>query len=121
MTDPWTVHRTNDGRYALRWRGTPWLGEPRPTKADAQAYVERLKERYPNDSPAVLLRNGQHGRKKGGPWRWTLPDGRTGVIHVERKADARVALLRILDRTARLPDGVEWRVEPSPVSRTGRG
>lgn len=119
--DPWSIERTQQG-YAVYLDDRPWIGEPLTTKTEAQHYLERLRDRYPNTDEARSLcepgETEQNGRQRGGPWRWTIPEdakaaaefGRTGVVHTARKKDAKSMLRRKMDRQ-RLPNGITWELE----------
>lgn len=118
---PWTVSETDDG-WQVYYAGKPWIGAPRPTREEAEAYRDRLEQRYPEAEVERLLYTDdedeeQNGRQRGGPWRWTIPEdspaapehGTTGVIHTRQKQDAKAVLRRKMDRK-RLPNGIEWEI-----------
>jgi len=118
---PWQIHqKQNGGGWVLTYEGDPWPMSPRPTEQAARAYLERVKGRYRGGSPRILIEPAdeeQNGRSRGGPWRWTTPQGattveeygHTGVIHTRRLEDAKSALRRTMDRK-RLPNGIEWEI-----------
>lgn len=84
-------------------------GEPfgclKDTEEEAEAYMERARSRHPNGLPSP----NNVARVKGGPWRWRLPDGSTGVIHTGRKEDAQKVLRHNL-QCQRLPNGITWEI-----------
>jgi len=102
----WTI-RKDQGLYVVAWDGLVWGMEPQPL-AWCQEYVERLKERYPEGG--AWLVDVRAARVRGGPWRYTYPDGETEVIHVERLSDAKSVLRHRLRRKT-LPGGLTWTIE----------
>jgi hypothetical protein len=90
----------------IRWRGRLWLKSDRP---DLHKYAERVAARYPGEAPAILLGAEPTVRTKGGPWRYTLPDGTSDVVHTSTKADAKLVLRHQLKRK-RLPKGTAWEI-----------
>lgn len=92
----------------ITWRGRLWYKGDRP---DIAEYMARCEARYPNDTPGILLGSSDNrpAYRQGGPWRYTLPDGTTGVIHTQRKADALGVLRHELGRK-RLPAGTTWEI-----------
>ena len=109
MTRPpaWTVTQT-DGGFVIGWGSKPWGMEPRG-KDWCLAYVERLKERYP-EGGAWLVDGQATARTRGGPWRYTYDDGETEVIHTSRLDDAKSVLRHRLRRKT-LPAGITWKLE----------
>lgn len=112
--DPWTIRSVQNG-WQLYYDGQPWPMEPRPTDQSAAAYLKRVKKRYRGDSARLLLEAEQPRteRTRGGPWRYTYPNGdgvETGVIRTSRKRDAKKVLRAQLE-TQRLPNGIEWSIE----------
>lgn len=117
MADDWKIKKTADG-YKIFWRGREWYdgqrpirGTPNPPRDLVASYVESCKRRYPGDTPGILLgpEDAEAKVRRGGPWRWTLPDGETGVIHTSRKSDAKKVLRHKMQRK-RLPNGIEWEI-----------
>lgn len=102
-----------DGGYRLTYDGRRWPMEPRPTRDEADAYRERLEDRYPDAEVLAVLdyanEDEDTGRSRGGPWRWDLPDGTSGVVHLSRLADAKDHLRRKMGRK-RLPNGITWEI-----------
>lgn len=112
--DPWTI-RSVAGGWQLFYKGQPWPMEPKLTDQSAAAYLERVKKRYRGDSARLLLEadEPETKRTRGGPWRYTYPNGEgqeTGVIHTRRKSDAKQVLRAQLE-TQRLPNGITWMIE----------
>jgi hypothetical protein len=103
----WTVTEVQDG-FVVGWRGQSWGMEPRD-KAWCLEYVERLKVRYPGGAAWLVASYGTP-RVRGGPWRWTAPDGQTEVIHTGRLSDAKAVLRHGLRRKT-LPRGLTWTLE----------
>ena len=109
---PWAVAQEDDGRYVVTWKGRPWVMEPKEDREWAEGYCARVAARYPDGPCSWQLRgNGTKGkgRSRGGPWRYDLPDGTSGVIHTKRKSDA-LATLRHQLRRKRLPKGTTVRI-----------
>lgn len=111
--DPWTLRSTSEG-WRLYYDGQPWPMEPKESEPVAAAYLERVRKRYRGDSARLLLGAQDEGptRERGGPWRYTYPNGDeqvTGVVHTSRKEDAKKVLRAQLDRK-RLPNGIEWSI-----------
>lgn len=89
----WTV-REVPGGFGVFHRGTRWKSKPRPSRDAAIRYARSLADRWTDDAARLMLQwqRDDAGRQRGGPWRWTLPDGTTGVRSdvppVGREADA---------------------------------
>jgi len=111
----WTI-REESGAYVVYWRDRRWISEPFLSREWAEEYILRVCTRYAGDSPEIFLgeeSKDQQNRQRGGPWRYSYPNGdgpETGVIHTSTKADAKDILRRKLDRK-RLPAGIEWEIE----------
>ncbi len=103
----WKIKKVKGG-HVVTWDGEEWGMEPHPL-AWCKGYVLRLKARYPGGG-AFLVTKNEKSRTRGGPWRYTMADGTTEVIHTERKADAKAVLRYKLNRT-RLPAGITWEIE----------
>ncbi len=101
----WLVKRM-DGKYRVYYRKIHWPSEPRDTRADAQAYADRLSLRWDDDTAELLATPMEGQREKGGPWRWN-EGNETGVINMSRLSDAKDTLRRKLGRK-RLPKGITW-------------
>lgn len=106
----WRVKRTADGRWAILYGLHLWPMEPKRTALEASAYLERLKERYPGRSAEILL-NQHYGQRQrhGGPYRYQMPGGQSGIVPTRTLADAKEYLRRELGRR-RLPSGLIWEV-----------
>lgn len=103
----WAIKRV-EGGHVLTWDGKEWGMEPqdRPWVVE---YLARLKERYP-EGGAWLVAGTSSSRHRGGPWRWTMSDGESEVIHLGRLEDAKAMLRRQLRRKT-LPAGTTWNLE----------
>jgi hypothetical protein len=106
MAKGWAVKKVKGG-HVLTWDGDEWGMSP-ANLAWCQEYLARLEERYP-EGGAWLTYQTQL-RTRGGPWRYTFPDGDTEVVHVERLSDAKSVLRHRLRRKT-LPAGIEWTLE----------
>ncbi len=95
---PWSA-----GVYVVTMRGQIF-GVPRSSLWATLAYLHRCKTRYPRGLPEVEC----GAREKGGPWRWRH-EGKTGVVHCSRKADA-ITTLRHQWRRQRLPNRLTWEI-----------
>lgn len=45
QSTPWSIQQTERG-YQLYYKDEPWIGDPRPTREEAEEYLARLKDRY---------------------------------------------------------------------------
>jgi len=106
--DGWRMWATSGEGYRIYWNNEPWPMKPKQSHSECEAYMERLRIRYPNEAPAVMLGRSQD-RQRGGPWRWSLPNGETGVVHMGRLNDAK-QVLRHERQCKRLPTGIEWEI-----------
>lgn len=110
----WTVREEAKG-FVAYYRGNRWWMIPRETRMDAHDYADRLATRW-SDEVALFMTSPewtQEGQEpafhKGGPWRYTLRDGTTGVFHISKMADAKAALRKELGKK-RLPKGMVWEI-----------
>lgn len=97
-----------EGGHVVTWAGSEYGMEP-ATLEWCKGYVERLKVRYPGGAE-WLVTSAATSRTRGGPWRWTAPDGQTEVIHTGRLSDAKGVLRHRLKRKT-LPRGLVWSLE----------
>lgn len=106
----WSVAE-RDGGFVVLWRRQGWGMAPKPTRKEAVAYKRRLAARYPTGGEWLVdaAQNRPDPRNRGGPWRWTLPDGSSGIIHTTRLTDAKSILRREL-RRKRLPNNIRWEI-----------
>lgn len=88
---------------------------PRESKTEATEYAERLANMWIDEvalfmtSPAWTGEGLEPTFHKGGPWRYTYPDGETGVIYISKQSDAKSALRKELGKQ-RLPKGLKWEI-----------
>jgi hypothetical protein len=106
----WKIQKVAGG-HVVTWDGKTWGMEP-ATLDWCRGYVARLKVRYPGGGE-WLVNYESSPRTRGGPWRWTAPDGSTDVIHTGRLADAKAVLRHSLGRKT-LPRGIVWNLEEGP-------
>lgn len=106
----WTIAEVAGG-FVVQHRGKAWPMEPRADRQDAVEYAKRLASRYTDESAREMIEYAaQHAPKsRGGPWRYSLPGGESGVVNVSRLSDARALLRRKMGRK-RLPDGITWEI-----------
>jgi hypothetical protein len=102
----WAIKKV-EGGHVVTWAGQEYGMAP-ATLEWCQGYVERLKVRYPGGAAWLVAMAAP--RTRGGPWRWTAPDGQSEVIHVGRLSDAKGVLRHRLRRKA-LPKGLKWSLE----------
>ena len=96
------------GGFHATCDGKPF-GDAKATQTEAADYSARLRQRYPNG--VELLRENSGGKRtRGGPWRWRLPSGDTGIVHTGHLQTAKQLLRRQL-YAQRLPRGITWEVE----------
>lgn len=103
----WGVKRKGDG-YVATWKGVTWMRTPWDSRAAVEAYVDRLKHRYPQGGDWLIRE--RENKPTGEGYEYSYPDGDetvTGTIHTSSLKDAKAALRRELDRR-RLPNGIEW-------------
>ena len=103
----WAIKKV-EGGSVLTWNGKGWGMLPQSHEW-VRDYALRLEERYP-EGGAWLVAGTVKPRQKGGPWRYTLMDGTSEVIHTDRKADAKRLLQAQMGRK-RLPNGILWSLE----------
>jgi len=99
--------RKIDGGWSACWKGEPICVNNWSTRGEARAYLKRLDNRYPNGSVEIILTEYSKPKQRGGPWRWTIPGGETGVVHTGRLSDAK-EVLRYNMKRKRLPLGTQW-------------
>jgi hypothetical protein len=103
----WKIAKKGDG-YVVTWGGQEWGMEPR-SASEADAYMHRLEERYP-EGGQWLVDGVTSQRTRGGPWRYAYADGETEVIRQDRLEDAKDVLRHRLGRKT-LPPGLTWTLE----------
>jgi hypothetical protein len=104
----WKIKREAGG-YVVTWGGKSWGMVP-ATREWCKGYVERLKVRYPGGGDWLVRSYEGPARTRGGPWRYTLADGTSEVIHTGRLSDAKAVLRHGLKRKS-LPRGITWKIE----------
>jgi hypothetical protein len=108
MSAGWAIKKKGTAGYVVTWDGQEWGMAP-ATREWCKEYVERLRARYPGGG-AWLLTSEARSRTRGGPWRWTAPDGSSEVIYTGRLSDAKAVLRHSLKRKT-LPRGLKWSLE----------
>jgi hypothetical protein len=106
MAKGWAVKKVKGG-HVVTWAGDEWGMLPQSSEW-CRDYAVRLAERYPEGG--AWLTHQRQLRTRGGPWRYTWPDGDTEVVHVERLSDAKSVLRHRLRRKT-LPAGITWNIE----------
>lgn len=96
-------------KWVLTWGGVVFPQTPLDTREQATNRLTRMQKRYPGECFTPALKAGERVPKKIG-YRWTMPDGQTGVVVCNSKADAVSVLRHNLKRKA-LPKGTTWEVE----------
>jgi len=104
----WKIKRA-EGGYVVTWDGKSWGMVPADQEW-CKGYVKRLKERYPSGGSWLVRSYEGPSRTRGGPWRYTMADGYTEVIHTGRLSDAKAVLRHGLRRKT-LPRGITWKIE----------
>jgi hypothetical protein len=104
----WSIKK-RDGGYVVLWDGLSWGMLP-ASREWCVGYVERLKVRYPGGGGWLVKSYEGPSRTRGGPWRYTMADGTTEVIHTGRLSDAKTVLRHGLRRKT-LPRGITWKLE----------
>ena len=104
----WALKKKGTAGYVVTWDGQEYGMAP-ATREWCHLYVERLRARYPGGGK-WLLRHNPKSRVRGGPWRYTLADGTSEVIHTGRLTDAKGVLRHRLRRKT-LPRGIKWNLE----------
>lgn len=104
----WAIKKKGTAGYVVTWDRQEWGMAP-ATREWCKGYVERLEARYPGGG-AWLFMSENAPRTRGGPWRWTAPDGQTEIIHTGRLSDAKAVLRHGLRRKT-LPRGLKWSLE----------
>lgn len=98
-----------EGEWVLTWGGVEFPQTPLPTRELAAQRLTRMQNRWPGKTFELGLAAAERKPAKIG-WRWTMPDGSTGVIVTGTKADAKSVLRYNLQRKA-LPAGTTWEPE----------
>ena len=104
----WAIKKKGTAGYVVTWDRQEWGMAP-ATREWCKGYVTRLEARYPGGGKWLTSDYGEP-RTRGGPWRWTAPDGSTEVIHTGRLSDAKAVLRHGLRRKT-LPRGLTWSLE----------